>query len=26
MRYPRAINAVDSLTRAINRVVGRTDA
>jgi len=26
MRYSRAINAVDSLTRAINRVVGRTDA
>jgi len=26
MRYPRAINAVDSLARAINRVVGRTDA
>lgn len=25
MRYPRAINAVDSLARAINRVVGRTD-
>lgn len=26
MRYSRAINAVDSLTRAINRMVGRTDA
>ena len=26
MRYSRAINAVDSLTRAINRVAGRTDA
>jgi heat-inducible transcriptional repressor len=25
MRYPRAINAVDTLARAINRVVGRTD-
>ncbi|MBA2301389.1 MAG: heat-inducible transcription repressor HrcA [Acidobacteria bacterium] len=25
MRYSRAINAVDSLTRAINRMVGRTD-
>ncbi|HVL65858.1 MAG TPA: heat-inducible transcriptional repressor HrcA [Vicinamibacterales bacterium] len=26
MRYSRAINAVDSLARAINRVVSRTDA
>ena len=26
MRYSRAINAVDSLTRAINRVVSRNDA
>lgn len=26
MRYSRAINAVDSLTRAINRMVGRLDA
>lgn len=26
MRYSRAINAVDSLTRAMNRMVGRTDA
>ena len=26
MRYSRAINAVDSLTRAISRVVSRTDA
>lgn len=25
MRYSRAINAVDSLTRAINRMAGRTD-
>jgi heat-inducible transcriptional repressor len=26
MRYSRAIDAVDSLTRAMNRLVGRTDA
>jgi transcriptional regulator of heat shock response len=26
MRYSRAINAVDSLTRAMNRMVGRPNA